>query len=68
MPFIPLFFFLFPFSSSGWDLIPLPPRVNNMIGNGGIGFGTTWIIVGSSPILASYGGYQIGDLIYDLGT
>ena len=55
-------------TEAGWNLIPLPARVNNMIGNGGVGFSTTRIIVGSSPVLSGYGGYQVGDFIHDVGS
>ena len=54
-------------TEAGWNLIPLPARWNRAIGNGGPGFIATRLLVGASPGIAFYGGYEFGSFVIDVG-
>ncbi len=54
-------------TEAGWNLIPLPARLNRVIGNGGLGFNATRLLVGASPGIAFYGGYEFGSFVIDVG-
>jgi len=53
---------------AGWNLIPLPARVNNAISNQGIGNNAVRVLVGTSPVTAGVGGYAVGSSIYDIAA
>ncbi len=50
-----------------WNLIPMPAWWNRVIGNGGIGYNATRVLVGSSPVIAFGVGYKSGSFVIDVG-